>query len=271
MIPPEGFAEHLLLLKSRMERHGGLRELRAWIDGWESHRMHGGGHDPEGGYFFSHFQNFVRESYPEAGLKSWDDIVAEKGGGDREGVSLFFELFEKFGPAKQARERLAEKSSYGPGKVRREAAPGVPDQAPRPVPPPPEPDPSLDEIITGFIEKPKTRPGDGSVGALQIYLKGWEKASPRARAGWQARHFTPWLQYHADTRETWDWTALVAPLTQEGEDPYLALRRALRALHERERAVGGKYNGEFGAPVIPRDGDTRGMPNLRVARSNTDE
>ena len=267
MIPPEGLAENVALLRGRLQ---GLRELRAWLDGWNSHRMHGGRFgDGADAHFFNHFERFVRERFPAAELRRWEDVLAEEAGEGPEGVALFFELFEAFGPGGEARQRLAQKGKHGPAARPRPARPAVP--AGDPFAPAPDPDPTLEEVIRGFIDNPKTRPGDGSVDALQVFLRGWAEAAPRAMAGRQARELTPWLRFHAQLSKTGDWSALLRPLTRAGEDLFVALLRAQNALIDRQREVGNKHSGAYGAPVIPTDGDMRGMPVLRVPEGNTDE
>ncbi|QDC09015.1 hypothetical protein FHY55_07045 [Oceanicola sp. D3] len=267
MIPPEGFAENLLLLKGRMERYGGLRELAAWLDGWNSHRLHGGGPDPEGSYFFNHFERFVREAYPEAGLKSWDDILTDAAGGDREGVALFYELFDRFGPAQGAKERLAEKSSHGPGQIPR------PKPAPKPRPAAPAKKPGRTPIaapktfltmLAAYRDAPETRPGDGSLEALHQLFRTTDVLKEVRVFRPDLSQLTMWMQYYAERTDTTDWDVLMAPMTDEGEDPFTALLRVATALERRERDAAHPYIGTGGYPVIPARSHRKvpGMPLL---------
>ncbi|MBS8228665.1 hypothetical protein [Vannielia litorea] len=264
MIPPAGLAEHLALLKGRMEREGGLVALRAWLDGWNSQRLHGGPRG-EDAAFFNHFERFVREKFPDAGLKPWPVILEEAAGGDRAAVALFFELFDDFEEGKAARARLVEKGKHGP------AARPRAERKPNPMPPgadpfAPSPEHALAELIEGFAQGKLDRPGDGTLAALKLWLEGWAGEDRRRRAA--ITELAKFMAALGGQGMQTDWTRLMLPLTGPVTDRYAALAGVSQRLARRRREVADKFSPVLGAPVIP-DGPEPGFPALPMLRNST--
>ncbi|MGR3793998.1 hypothetical protein [Vannielia sp. SX4] len=266
MIPPAGLAEHLALLKGRVEREGGMAALRAWLDGWNAQRLHGGPRG-EDAAFFNNFTRFLRERYPEAGLSPWPVALVEIAGGDREAVALFFELFEAFEDGKAARARLVEKGKHGPAQNR--AARSEPK--PRPLPPgadpfAPAPEHALTELIKGFASGKLDRPGDGTLAALKVWLEGWAGEDRRRKAA--ISELAGFMAALGGQRRQKDWTKMMLPLTGPVTDRYVALASVCEKLDRRRREVADKFSPVLGAPVIP-DGPEPGFPALPMLRNST--
>ncbi|SIN80945.1 hypothetical protein [Vannielia litorea] len=261
MIPPEGLAENLALLKHRA---GGLREIAAWLDGWNSQRLHGGPRGADAA-FFNNFTRFLRERYPEAGLTPWPVALVEIAGGDREALALFFELFEDFEDGKAARARLVEKGKHGPS-----ARPRA-ERKPNPMPPgadpfAPGPERALAELIEAFASGKLDRPGDGTLAALKVWLEGW---AGEDRRRWAAiSELAGFMAALGGQRVQKDWTRLMLPLTGPVTDRYEALASVCERLERRRREVVDKFSPVLGAPVIP-DGPEPGFPALPVLRNGT--
>ncbi len=266
MIPPAGLAEHLALLKGRLLREGGLGELRAWLDGWDSQRLHGGPRG-EDAAFFNNFQRFLRERYPEAGLSPWPVALVEIAGDDRAAVALFFELFEDFEEGKAARARLVQKGRHGPAQNRA----GRPEPKPNPMPPgadpfAPAPERALAELIDAFASGKLERPGDGTLAALKVWLEGWAGEDRRRRAA--IAELAGFMRALGGQGAQKDWTLLMVPLTGPVEDRYVALAGVSRRLERRRREVADKFSPVLGAPVIP-DEPEPGFPAPPALKSGT--